>query len=490
MGFLSMFTNTGKTVADKAKDLGNVTRLNAKIAAEEAKKSRALAEIGRLFYEKHKDEMGNEYLPYSAEAASADREIAVLKEQLLILRGVRACKYCGAQLDRHDIYCPVCGKKADFDEFDKPKADETPKNTCPVCQSEVPEGTKYCPTCGEKLTDAPEPVSDEAVSAFAVDTDESPVLPKEKKEAPAEDLDWNAEDEPAKQSRVEEAAETVSQAADNAAETVGQTVDEAAEAVNQAAENFGAAAEEILHDTEEAVNDAAQDAADATKDAEDAVKDAGDKAAGMAESFREKAADTIEHVFNSASETAKKAADSFEDVASHWGAKDLFSGAKVKEAAEDLMEDTAETANRVKNAIHPEETAKKVEAFADEAKKHATEIAGSVFSYLGNALNNAADALKKDNQEKPAEDVANMDEEAASTAEEVESVAEDVASAAEDIETVVEDAASVVEDASTAVEDASSVKEDAETMAEDSASAAEKEAEIISEAFIQSDDEM
>lgn len=336
MGLFSRFTSTGKNVAEKAKDLGTTTRLNARIAAEEAKKNKALAEIGRLFYEKNKDQLGSDYLPYSSQVASADREIAVLKEQLRSLRsGGRICKNCGATMDRHDIYCPVCGVKNDYYKTFSSAEKAAPKNVCPVCQSEVPEGTKFCPTCGEKLTgDAKEPVSDEAISAFAVDTDE-PLTGDSEKKAEPEDLDWDARD-------------TV-----NSSDTWGAETENSGEKWN-------------LFGSDE----------DKAEEPEDQASDRG----------------------------PGNLMGAFEDMIGD-----------VKNTAEDFLGNAAEAADKMMDSINMEDTARKVEHFADEAVSKAGEFAGSAFSFLGDAFSEAADAFKK-----------NAPEEAKDSAEEVVADTEDI----------------------------------------------------------------
>lgn len=157
-------TNTGKTVADKAKDLTELTRLNAKVVSEENKLSKAYCEIGKLYYAKSQGELGEGYEEQAAAAAAALSEIAALKDRIKALKGVRVCVQCGKELGKHDLYCCSCGAK---NELEEPEA-KTIDQICPVCKSVVPMDVLYCPTCGEKLIKDEEAETEEAVEAEVV----------------------------------------------------------------------------------------------------------------------------------------------------------------------------------------------------------------------------------------------------------------------------------------------------------------------------------
>lgn len=153
-------TNTGKSVADKAKDLTELTKLNAKMVSEENKLSKAYGEIGKLYYTQSQGELDEVYEEYAEAAKAALSEIAVLKERIKTLKGVRVCVQCGKEIGKNDLYCSSCGAK---NEPEEPEA-KTIDQICPVCKSLVPMDVVYCPTCGEKL------IKDEDVSTEAEDT--------------------------------------------------------------------------------------------------------------------------------------------------------------------------------------------------------------------------------------------------------------------------------------------------------------------------------
>ena len=145
----SKLSSTGKTVAGKAKEMTEITKLNAKIVAEENKLNKAYIEIGKKCFNACQCDLGEEYAEYVAAAKAALAEIAAAKEQINALKGVRECVNCGKELGKNDLFCGNCGAKNEL-----PVVEEEPEavdQVCPVCKSFVPADVQFCPTCGEKL---------------------------------------------------------------------------------------------------------------------------------------------------------------------------------------------------------------------------------------------------------------------------------------------------------------------------------------------------
>lgn len=179
----SKLSMTGKTVADKAKDLTEITRLNAKVVSEESKLNKAYAEIGKLYYAECRGEMADAYAEAAETIRTALAEIASAKEQINVLKGVRTCAQCGREMGKNDLYCGSCGAK------NEPAAEEAPKSkdqVCPVCKSIVPADLQYCPTCGEKLTGEAAEAAPEAAAEETVEVAEEAAEAMEVPEAAAE----------------------------------------------------------------------------------------------------------------------------------------------------------------------------------------------------------------------------------------------------------------------------------------------------------------
>ncbi len=70
------------TVADKAREYGEVARLQALIKAEEAKKQEYYYNLGKKYYEMYKDAPASDLMEYMGKLVAADEKIADYKEDL------------------------------------------------------------------------------------------------------------------------------------------------------------------------------------------------------------------------------------------------------------------------------------------------------------------------------------------------------------------------------------------------------------------------
>lgn len=103
---------TGKEVSQKAKDLTGLAKLNMDIRAKEEYVLRHYTEIGRQYYEMHKDDVD----PFFEEMkliTDAKREIERLKAQIGELKGQKTCPSCGNVMDIENAFCAKCGEKYD-----------------------------------------------------------------------------------------------------------------------------------------------------------------------------------------------------------------------------------------------------------------------------------------------------------------------------------------------------------------------------------------
>lgn len=108
--------SVGKDVSQKAKDLSGVAKLSIDIKSKEDYVQRMYAEIGRQYYEDHKDEAEGLYeeIALVKEALEA---IADMKKDLQNLKGEKTCPRCGEKVGEDDAYCKSCGAKMEEDEI-------------------------------------------------------------------------------------------------------------------------------------------------------------------------------------------------------------------------------------------------------------------------------------------------------------------------------------------------------------------------------------
>lgn len=103
--------SAGKDAAQKAKDLSGVAKLNLDIKSKEDYVQKQYAELGRIYYEAHKDDTapeGAEHVELITEALDA---IEKMKLEIMELKGTRKCPKCGADLADDAEYCSSCGEK-------------------------------------------------------------------------------------------------------------------------------------------------------------------------------------------------------------------------------------------------------------------------------------------------------------------------------------------------------------------------------------------
>lgn len=107
--------SAGKEVTQKAKDISGVAKLNLDIKAKEDFVQKQYAEIGKLYYEAHKDDVEIEFEQFTVidEALEA---VETMKKELLELKGAKKCPKCGAQVPENSEFCSSCGTKLDIFE--------------------------------------------------------------------------------------------------------------------------------------------------------------------------------------------------------------------------------------------------------------------------------------------------------------------------------------------------------------------------------------
>ena len=108
--------SAGKDVSQKAKDLSGTAKLSFDIKSKEDYVQKMYAEIGRQYYEDHKDDVENLYeeMPLIKEALDV---IEDMKKELQSLKGGRVCPRCGEKVGENDAYCRSCGEKLEDEEI-------------------------------------------------------------------------------------------------------------------------------------------------------------------------------------------------------------------------------------------------------------------------------------------------------------------------------------------------------------------------------------
>lgn len=99
----------GKDAADKAKNFAEVTKLNHQISQCESRMRDVYIEIGKKFYDEHKNAPSEEYEGLFVQIANENMNIANIRAQVSRIKGVIYCPSCGAENSAENIFCCKCG---------------------------------------------------------------------------------------------------------------------------------------------------------------------------------------------------------------------------------------------------------------------------------------------------------------------------------------------------------------------------------------------
>lgn len=109
-------TNASKDVSQKAKDFSGVAKLTMDIHTKEDQLQKMYAQIGKLYFESHKDDETTDYEQMS-QIKDTLVTIEDMKKELNELKGTKVCPRCGQEVKMADIYCKSCGAKLEDDEI-------------------------------------------------------------------------------------------------------------------------------------------------------------------------------------------------------------------------------------------------------------------------------------------------------------------------------------------------------------------------------------
>lgn len=101
----------GREATQKAKDLTELAKLNAKVGQLEGKIKTWYQVIGEKVYHSEKDQ---DHAGLEAEfdmITEMFSEIGQIKKQIAALKGLQECPSCRAQVDENARFCPKCGAK-------------------------------------------------------------------------------------------------------------------------------------------------------------------------------------------------------------------------------------------------------------------------------------------------------------------------------------------------------------------------------------------
>lgn len=113
---MAFFDKIGETissksrgVAQKAKDMAEISDLNKQINQCNQKINDSYMEIGYYYYQAHKDDGDDPFAAQCANIRQAMEQAEALRGQIQRIKGVRVCPNCHAEVPHDSQYCGYCG---------------------------------------------------------------------------------------------------------------------------------------------------------------------------------------------------------------------------------------------------------------------------------------------------------------------------------------------------------------------------------------------
>lgn len=145
-------SDAGKGVAQQTKNLADVTKLNNAISAEEKRVLQICTDIGRMYYDRHKDAPDDEFAEQVAAITASLDQVRQWQEQIKQIKGVVKCTNCGAEMPHTSLFCPTCGTRVVQEPTPAPApAPAVETKVCPHCGAAVNADDKFCTNCGTTM---------------------------------------------------------------------------------------------------------------------------------------------------------------------------------------------------------------------------------------------------------------------------------------------------------------------------------------------------
>lgn len=168
MDFIKGLGNTISSASrdglSKAKEMRDSAKISFDIRERENAIRRMYRDLGKAYYQDHKDDISSEYRDRITAISAAFEEIGELKASLDEVRGIRRCPACGKIISPEAKFCAECGEKCEEEVVECEVVEDDEEDTVGSATAEDMEDT-----AGSAAGDT----EDTAGSAAAGDTEDA-----------------------------------------------------------------------------------------------------------------------------------------------------------------------------------------------------------------------------------------------------------------------------------------------------------------------------
>jgi len=122
----SIFNDLGKKISQtsqeaikKAKELGEIAKLNGSISEEERNINKYFSQMGEKYLELYGDTTEEPFASYCESIRASKLKIKNYEQEIKLIRNIKICTNCGAQYPNNAIFCSSCGHKQEVQEAEE-----------------------------------------------------------------------------------------------------------------------------------------------------------------------------------------------------------------------------------------------------------------------------------------------------------------------------------------------------------------------------------
>ncbi len=145
-------SDMGNSVAQNTKNFADTASLQKGISDNKKKIEQLYADIGKAYYENHKNEADAAQADVMAEITALLAQIEENSEKIKQIKGVTKCANCGEDIAPDAMFCNNCGTKVVRETpAAAPAVPVSDQRLCPTCGQPVGKDNLFCNNCGTKL---------------------------------------------------------------------------------------------------------------------------------------------------------------------------------------------------------------------------------------------------------------------------------------------------------------------------------------------------